>query len=227
MLKKNLLWVGVVVGTSAAGLIVACGSESGPGVDNVAPDASSEASSSGSSGSSGSDGSTGADGSSGNPGIDAGRTPDDAGVTADGGIDPPEAGPGGNTTSIACGATSCPIPGETCCVSELATGGDNGFACVVGATCPAPAGGGDTAALKCSSQANCAAGTVCCVRIVANGDNAASECKTSCTGDEAQLCDPKAADAGGCPAAQPCSNDNIDDWGKLPDGFATCGGKGN
>jgi hypothetical protein len=209
MLKRDFLWVSAVVAIGGAGAVVACGSEA-VGSDLTAPDASSEASSSGSSTTSG-----------------GGRTPDDAGVTADGGIDPPEAGAGGNTTTIACGATTCPIPAETCCVSELQAGGNNSFACVVGTTCPAPPGGGDTAALKCSGQANCATGTVCCIRIVADGDDAASECKASCTGDEAQLCDLKAGDAGGCPAAAPCSNSNIDDWGQLPRGFATCGGRGN
>ena len=219
MMRRDLLLVGAVL-TNAAAAIVACGSESGAGADLTNPDASSEAASSGGDGASGSSGSSGSSGTSGGP-----RPADDAGVTADGGVDPPDAGPGGDTTRIACGATSCPIPAETCCVSELNTGGDTSFSCVAGATCPPVPGGGDTAALKCSSGANCPSGTVCCIRVVA-GDHAASECKAACGSDEARLCDLKAGDAG-CTPAEPCSNSNIDDWGKLPETYATCGGKQN
>jgi hypothetical protein len=61
------------------------------------------------------------------------------------------------------------------------------------------------------------------VRTTNNG--AGSECKASCTNNEAQLCDPQAATTG-CPAQDPCSNKNISDWG-LPSSYATCGGQGN
>ncbi len=138
-------------------------------------------------------------------------------------MDPPDAGPGGDIANIACGTTTCPIPAETCCVSELANGGDRSFACVAGATCPNPGGGGDVAALKCSSSANCAAGTVCCVS--EKDGRAASECKATCGNGEAQLCDRNAPDGGGCPSSDPCSNDNIGDWGNLPRSYATCGGQ--
>ena len=37
----------------------------------------------------------------------------------DGGINPPDAGPGGTTTVINCGSTSCAIPAQTCCVDRL------------------------------------------------------------------------------------------------------------
>ena len=148
------------------------------------------------------------------------------GVTADGGINPDGAGPGGNTSQLACGATSCPIPAETCCVEQVSNG--RSYSCVAGSTCPQTSG--DVAALKCSSSANCASGTVCCVTL-SNGV-VSSECKTSCTpdggrgGDTAQLCDPRAGDSAGCPESQPCSNDNIGDW-NLSHAFGTCGGRGN
>jgi hypothetical protein len=142
--------------------------------------------------------------------------------------------PGGSTSALSCGTASCVIPGESCCLTEA--GGTFSFACVVGSSCPAAAtdagaGGngngqnGNTATLQCTSAANCAAGTVCCVSSPNNG--ATSECKTTCTGDVAQLCDPSASAATtGCAAAQPCSSKNIGDWG-LPPTFGTCGGKGN
>ena len=141
---------------------------------------------------------------------------------ADGGVDPPDAGPGGTTTVINCGSTTCSIPAQTCCVDNLA---NNMTAYGCAATCAGlDAGAGiDTAALKCSAQANCAAGTVCCVRQVGN-NGAASECKATGGGNEAQLCDVNAA-VPGCTGST-CSNNNIGDW-NLPDTYATCGGKGN
>lgn len=192
----------IVCGGLAAAITAACGSDAGSTIPD--PDA----------------GEAGSSGASSGP-----REAGAGGVTADGGIDPPGAGPGGDTNQIACGTTTCPIPAETCCVSDVQNGG-RGFACVAGSTCPQPAGGGgDTTALKCASSANCASGTVCCV--TENGGVASSECKASCTGgDSAQLCDPKQGDAGGCPEASPCSSKDIGDWGLSPP-FATCGGIGN
>lgn len=154
-------------------------------------------------------------------GTDTGTGQQDSG--GDGGIDPPDAGPGGTTSTIKCGSTTCAIPAQTCCVDTL-PGNMTAYGCAT--TCPGlDAGGGggiDTAALKCSGQANCAAGTVCCVRQVNNA--AASECKASCAGTEAQLCDVNVA-ASGC-NGNTCSNNNIGDW-NLPPSYATCGGKGN
>jgi hypothetical protein len=152
--------------------------------------------------------------------------PDTSGgnATADGGVDPPGAGPGGSTTMLACGATTCAIPADTCCVSELANR-QTSYDCVTTATCPRPSGGGSTAALKCSGQANCASGTVCCVQ-ESNG-NASSECRPACGSGEAQLCDPAASSGGGCPGFMRCSSDNISDWGNLPRTYATCGGRGH
>jgi len=155
-------------------------------------------------------------------GTDTGTTQQDAG--GDGGIDPPDAGPGGTTTVIKCGSTTCAIPAQSCCVDQLP---NNMTAYGCAASCPGlgggGGGGGDTTALKCSGQANCAAGTVCCVRQVNNG--ATSECKASCTGNQAQLCDPLAA-VSGC-TGQVCSNGiDFSDW-SLPPTYATCGGKGN
>jgi hypothetical protein len=104
-------------------------------------------------------------------------------------------------------AYSCSASGAGCAAVDAGGNGNNG----------------DTVALKCSGAANCAAGTVCCVRQVNNG--AASDCKASCTQNEAQLCD-KGATPTGCATSVSCSSKNIGDW-SLPDTYATCGGKGN
>jgi hypothetical protein len=132
-------------------------------------------------------------------------------------VNPPDAGPGGNTGSIPCGTTTCAIPAQSCCVSQS----DNGTAYSCSAA-DAGCGGGDNSALKCSGAANCPPGQVCCVRTTNNG--AASDCQTACNGNQAQLCDPKATPTG-CDAGVNCSNNNIGDWG-LPPTYATCGGKG-
>jgi hypothetical protein len=130
-----------------------------------------------------------------------------------------DAGPGGTTTSLACGATSCAIPAETCCVARTG-GGAASYSCVTGFTCAA-AGGPTATALRCSGAANCPANQVCCVSAFNNG--AASECQAACTSRQAQLCDVNAG-ATGCPPADPCSSANIGDW-RLPLTYATCGGK--
>lgn len=202
-----------VVGSMAASAIaLACGSSGDSDLILPAGDAG------------GADGASSS--SSGSTGSGGPREAGAGGVTADGGIDPPNAAPGGDTTQVACGSASCPIPAETCCVSDTPNG--LAYACVAGATCPQATGGGNTTALKCTSSANCGGGTVCCV--TQNNGTTSSECKTTCTntggGDTAQLCDPAKADAGGCPTNAPCSNDNIGDWG-LPNTFGTCGGRGN
>ena len=156
-------------------------------------------------------------------GADTGGGQQEAGG-GDGGINPPDAGPGGTTGVITCGSTSCAIPAQTCCVERISNSMTS-YGCAT--TCPgldAGGGGGDVTALKCSGQANCAAGTVCCVRQL-NNNGAASECKASCdVNNEAQLCDLAAA-VSGCTGAA-CSNNQIRDW-NLPPTYATCGGKGN
>ncbi len=148
-------------------------------------------------------------------------------IAADGGA-PLDSGPGGSTSSITCGATTCSIPAETCCVYPVANPPPSvSYACAVGSGCPAPTTGGDPAtALKCSSAVNCPANTVCCVSQV--GNTVSSACQSSCTNQQAQLCDPNVAQgASGCAAdAGACSNSQIGDWG-LPKTFGTCGGKGN
>jgi hypothetical protein len=145
----------------------------------------------------------------------------DVRITADGGVNPPDAGPGGDLTQLPCGTAVCSIPLETCCVADLGNS-TRAYSCFIGATCPRPKDG-DTAGLKCAGAANCPPGTVCCIFEVSHG--AASECRVTCSGsNEAQLCDPQAADAG-CPSGQPCSNHDIGDW-QLPSTYATCGGRG-
>lgn len=163
---------------------------------------------------------------------DGGAASDAASTTtgggADGGVNPPNAGPGGSTSTLNCGSTTCAIPATACCISEV-QGGGVAYACAtacgdgnVGNGGGNDHEGGDTTTLKCTGASNCAAGTVCCIRQVDNG--ASSECKASCTRDDAQLCDPAAATTG-CAATSPCSNSQIRDFG-LPKTFGTCGGKG-
>jgi len=209
----GLLGASIVLGS---GLWLACGGSDGandaltqPGADGggVLPEGSTL------------DTGTGGDAATGTDASDAGTGQPEAGG-GDGGINPPDAGPGGNTSVITCGSTSCSIPAETCCVDRLG-GGMTAYGCA--AVCPGVDAGADTAALKCSGQANCATGTVCCVRQGA-GNSAASECKASCNGNEAQLCDLAAA-VSGCTGST-CSKNNIGDW-NLPQVYATCGGMGN
>lgn len=153
---------------------------------------------------------------------DGGRDAADGAVVADGGSDPPNAGPGGDISHLPCGTAQCSLPGETCCISGFHNG--LAYSCVNGPSCAGAPGIGKTA-LKCSGAANCAAGTVCCVRAFReSGNDAASACKATCGGNEAQLCDLNAAPTG-CPAAKACSSTRIGDWG-LPQTFATCGGLG-
>jgi hypothetical protein len=122
--------------------------------------------------------------------------------------------------TLACGASSCKIPTETCCVARA--GGSFTFSCVTGARCPSTGGGNQPTALKCANTADCSGGTVCCVTQANN--QTVSACKSACGNNDAQLCDP-AASPTGCPASAPCSSDKIGDW-QLPSPFATCGGKG-
>ena len=147
---------------------------------------------------------------------------------ADGGGGSNDSGPGGNATQIPCGSATCALATSFCCVyTNNNPPPPFSFACASGSGCPTRAGAGDSVALACSSQANCAAGTVCCVK--QDGNRLWSECVTSCVDNgntqTAQLCDPLSSQSG-CPASAPCSTRNIDDW-KLPNGFGTCGGRGN
>ena len=139
-----------------------------------------------------------------------------------------DSGPGGDTSSIACGSTSCSLASSFCCVyTNNNPPPEFVFGCATGTGCPARAGAQDPAALACSSAANCPANTVCCLKDTQG--KTSSECVTTCASSNnvkaAQLCD-RTAPQTGCPASAPCSANNINDW-KLPNGFATCGGKSN
>jgi hypothetical protein len=137
----------------------------------------------------------------------------------------PEAGPGGSTSSVVCGSTTCAIPSDMCCVFQpAAPPPDFTYACGGGAACPPGVGGNGTTSLKCSSAANCPSNTVCCAHPV--GNDVASSCQATCTGTDAQLCDPRAASSGCVGDAGTCSSMNIGDW-NLPATFGTCGGKKN
>lgn len=154
---------------------------------------------------------------------DANLVPLDGGTTSD-------AGPGGSTSSLACGAASCTIPGQVCCASR-AGAGTFAFACENGASCPVVDAGPGTnppVALACTSAANCAPTEICCVQLQGNVATSACMTDTACknlSGDKAVLCDPMQPTVG-CAVGQPCSSKNIADW-KLPNGFGTCGGQGN
>jgi hypothetical protein len=169
----------------------------------------------------GKDGSSGDGSSGGNDGSSAGdgavRGPDGS-VVADGGRGGDASG--GTTSTLPCGATTCNIPSETCCIDQ------GNYSCVVGG-CPS----GDRAALQCNSSENCAAGSVCCLTAPGGGNSVSSACEAAgdggaaCAGgNSTQLCD-KNASPTGCPDSGPnsqCDNGNMDTWG-LSRAFAHCG----
>lgn len=224
-----LAYAAVTIGCGLA-VWAGCGSDEStatPG-DGDGGASSSGGSSSGTTSSSGAASSSGGSSSGGtNDGGDGGGS--SSGGGGDGGVNPPDAGPGGDTTKLTCGATTCALPAQQCCVADLPGQNNIGYGCAAAsdAGCPRPdgggGGGGDVTSLKCSGAANCPANTKCCVRSTNGG--ASSECKADCGNNEAQLCDPNATTTG-CPQQDPCSNDNIGDWG-LPNTYATCGGQGN
>ena len=219
-ISMNVRLVCVCVGgtiLATAAMLGGCGDTSSPGLI------------------SGYDASTGSDASGGGDASASDASPTDGGsdsgsivLGGDGGS-PGDAGPGGNTSAIPCGATSCSIPSEQCCVyTNQNPPPDFSYACSSGGVCPGlDAGPGDQpSALKCSSAANCPSGTVCCVS-QSGGNAVASDCQASCGGNSAQLCDPGVSSAAsGCGDAGACSSSNIGDWG-LPRTFGTCGGVGN
>lgn len=150
------------------------------------------------------------------------------GAVLDGGTSA-EAGPGGDTGGMTCGAVRCPTSGAICCAYPSQRGDAFSYLCVGGATCPvADAGRGDPqtpTVLGCTTTSNCAIGTVCCIHTNEQNEGAQSStsaCRPTCTDKEAQLCDPAAATTG-CAASAPCSSENIASW-ELPPTFATCGG---
>ena len=134
-----------------------------------------------------------------------------------------DAGPGGTTSSLSCGPSTCAIPGQLCCIAGPAAGPS--YACVTGTSCPVvnPGMNPGSAALACSVGSNCAAGLSCCLDIV-NGQSV-STCKASCAASPAQLCD-RFISVNGCSVQKPCSNANTNDFG-LPATYATCGGVKN
>lgn len=152
-----------------------------------------------------------ADGTTGDAGVGSDAEPPlpDGSVVADAsGAD--GAGPGGDATTLPCGAASCTIPSQTCCVSPPAP---YGYACMNGSSCP-----GGATALKCSSSANCAVPSVCCIS--SSGEAASSSCKATCSAGEKQMCDPNAATSG-CPNGKTCANPGDGDF-PLPETYAVC-----
>jgi hypothetical protein len=201
----------LLVAMAALATAVACG------IHNEVLDAYPDASTATSSGGASSSGAS-SSGAPAQPDADTSGS-SDAGIVADGGVDPANAGPGGTTTSIACGTATCPLPEQKCCVSELTAGGSHSFACVLGAVdCPRAPDSVATVGLACSGAANCPDGTVCCAEVV-NGNNVSS-CQASCPTRSAQLCDP-AASKSGCSPSDRCSNGAVGTLG-LPRTFGTC-----
>ena len=133
----------------------------------------------------------------------------DAGADA-----PAEAAP------LSCGSSVCESF-ETCCIYTSSSGGQPEYQCA--GSCPQPQNGNQLSSMGCTSSAECP-GQVCCMQRVSGGN--VSQCAAQCNvgSGQVQLCDPSAGDAG-CPTAEPCSTNNIADWG-LPSGFGTCGGVG-
>ena len=119
----------------------------------------------------------------------------------------------GNPATIPCGNTSC-ASGESCCVATANQ--QTTYTCA--ATCPQ-----NTTALKCIG--NDCGSQVCCV-FIDQQQNVASQCQPTCGQNEAQLCQNTDAAPTGCSSNQPCSSQNIGDWGLNPP-FGTCGGIGN
>jgi hypothetical protein len=90
--------------------------------------------------------------------------------------------------TLACGAATCTLPGEECCITQA------GASCIAkGATCQ-----GGT--LSCTSKANCTGNNVCCGRFGGGGGSAT--CAPSCGGGgpgggAIQLCATSAECTGG------------------------------
>jgi hypothetical protein len=221
MRRRTLGLLGGVI-VLGSGLWLACGGSDGASDALTQPAEAGTLSETGTGADTGTN--PGTDAATGTDASDAATAQQEAGG-GDGGISTNDSGtgPGGSTTILTCGSTTCAIPTQNCCVERIG-GGKTAFGCA--ATCPSIDAGADTAALKCSGQANCAAGTVCCVS-QAGANGATSQCQATCTANQAQLCDPKAVPTGcGGDAGNACSNQNIGDWA-LPQTFGTCGGKGN
>ncbi|MGH7298077.1 MAG: hypothetical protein ACRELB_24265 [Polyangiaceae bacterium] len=167
--------------------------------------------SSGAGSSSGSASSSGAGSSSGN-----GSSSGAGSSGASSGVGTGDAG----ATTIACGAATCSLPSQLCCVTQAGGGGGGGFtyACVSGSTCPTSGGGGNPpVGLQCTSTEACATGDVCCF----DGTTNTATCAPTCNGNNTtQLCDPNAASSG-CPQGQPCQAGGVDG---LPQSQGTCGG---
>jgi len=131
--------------------------------------------------------------------------------------------PGASTGSLACGTAKCSLSTDVCCVYPARQPPPD-FTYTCGNSCaPDPNAGGNPVTLGCTGASACATGQVCC--IWSTGSAIAAACKAACIGNDAQLCDPSAAQPG-CGGGQACSAVAIADW-KLPPSFGTCGGKGN
>ena len=70
-------------------------------------------------------------------------------------------------------------------------------------------------ALTCAATADCGTGQVCC--LAASGKN--SSCAGNCGGKNTQLCDPAAANNGGCPQGTTCKAGGITG---LPMTYGSC-----
>jgi len=123
---------------------------------------------------------------------DAGPRPDSA-TSPDGALSgDAAAAPDG---AVACGAATCSVATQTCCVQ------DAGASCIQnGATCP-----GAVAILRCEKAADCSGQNVCCFEANGNGAIVAS-CRQDCNGgDRVQACKTQAECQGGTCTVHACT----------------------
>jgi hypothetical protein len=148
--------------------------------------------------------------------LDAQTPVADAALSLDG-----SASSGSIDPQLRCGARTCLLPAEQCCVYESPTGGPSQYACTTSANCPNRPPSQNSVALQCEAAANCPAGTRCC--IIDSQGNLHSRCQDGCPApNAATLCD-RSAIPTGCPGNAPCSTNNSESW-SLNSNFATCGG---
>lgn len=156
----------------------------------------------------GNDGGPGNDatiGDGGNPTNDGGNPVNDGGNPVN---------DAGNPATVPCGTSTCTSP-QVCCVDT----NQNTPTYTCAASCPQ-----NTTTLQCVG--NDCGNQVCCVFIDQN-NQVASQCQATCNAqNQAQLCQDTDAGPTGCSSQQPCSSQNIGDWGLNPP-FGTCGGVGN
>jgi hypothetical protein len=183
MHSKRMVTVFVMGSVLASAAFFACGD------DGTAVNDDSDASTGDASGGGGSDSGGGTDtGSSGSNegGADSGKD-----GASDAGADARDAGPT-DPGQVRCGATSCTVASQSCCVQF-----DGGTSCSAGASC-----GGAIGNFRCDEAADCTTpGQVCCGTIGIAGATAECVAAAGCQGGTQRvLC----KGPGECPGTQQC-----------------------